>query len=329
MLEINSLVERIKTVSTSNFDALALDIYRFQYLNNEVYEQWSTYLGKTPDNVDQLSKIPFLPIEFFKSHKVQSGNWIEQVVFESSGTSGNQTSRHLVFDEQFYLDNCIRAFVSNYGSISDYTILALLPSYLERDNSGLISMVNHFIELTNSSDSGFYLNELDELYSNLLQLRDSGRKVILWGVTFALIDFAEKYKVDFPELIVMETGGMKGRREELVRSEVHEKLRKAFGVNQVHSEYGMTELFSQAYSKGAGLFYPSNTMKVIGREVNDPLAYPSNNKTVAFNIIDLANIYTCSFIESKDIGTIMEEESFEVKGRLDNSDIRGCNLLVV
>lgn len=329
MLEFNSLIERIKTIKPDQFESLALDVFKLQYQHNEVYRKWCTSLGKTPENVNELERIPFLPIEFFKSHTIMAGKWEAETTFESSGTTGADSSKHLVRDEAFYLENCRVAFEQVYGSLKDYVILALLPSYLERGNSGLVSMVNYFIQKTGSEDSGFYLNEFHLLKDKLLQLHTTGKKVLLWGVTFALLDFAESYSIDFPELIIMETGGMKGRREELVRTEVHEKLRSAFGVESIHSEYGMTELFSQAYSKGDGVFEPSHTMRVIGRDVNDPLSYPSSNKTTALNIIDLANFYTCSFIETKDLGSVDMEGRFEVKGRMDNSDLRGCNLLVV
>ncbi len=329
MLEFNSLINRIKTVRPHEFDSLALQVFELQYDHNEIYREWCTSLKKTPNTVQKLADIPFLPIEFFKSHQIKTGEWKAESVFESSGTTGIQTSRHYVANEEFYWLNCVDAFETRYGKLSEFVVLALLPSYLERGNSGLISMVNHFIELSGSSDSGFYLNEFELLYNKLRQLKAEGKKVILWGVTFALLDFAAEYQLNFPELIIMETGGMKGRREELVRSEVHAQLMNAFGVEQVHSEYGMTELFSQAYSEGEGLFKPAKTMKVVGRDVNDPLAYPSSNKTVALNIIDLANVQTCSFIETKDLGTVDEGGFFEVKGRMDNSDIRGCNLLVV
>lgn len=329
MLEFNSLIERIKTIKPDQFESLSLDVFKLQYQHNGVYRKWCTSIGKTPENVNQLEMIPFLPIEFFKSHTIMTGKWEAQMTFESSGTTGKDTSKHLVKDEDFYLENCRVAFERVYGSLSDYVILALLPSYLERGNSGLVSMVNYFIQKTDSEDSGFYLNEFELLKDKLLQLQQAGKKVLLWGVTFALLDFAEVYSIDFPELVIMETGGMKGRREELVRTEVHDKLRAAFGVQYIHSEYGMTELFSQAYSKGDGVFEPSHTMRVIGRDVNDPLSYPSSNRTTALNIIDLANIYTCSFIETKDLGSIDMGGRFEVKGRMDNSDIRGCNLLVV
>ncbi|WPZ10394.1 LuxE/PaaK family acyltransferase [Roseivirga spongicola] len=329
MLQFNSLIDRIKTVGPNTFEALAIDIFKLQYTHNQVYKEWCDSLKKTPNLVERLEQVPFLPIEFFKSHDIRTGSWNEQLVFESSGTTGSETSKHFVHSEYLYLENCVTAFEKEYGDLSDYVILALLPSYLERGNSGLISMVNHFIQKTESEESGFYLNEFQQLYDHLLSLKETGKKVILWGVTFALLDFAEEYSINFPDLIIMETGGMKGRREELVRSEVHNRLQDAFGVVGIHSEYGMTELFSQGYSKGQGVFQCSNTMAVMGRDVNDPLNYPSKNKTVALNVIDLANIYTCSFIETKDLGSVYSDGSFEVKGRLDNSDIRGCNLLVV
>ncbi|WP_420385790.1 acyl transferase [Roseivirga sp.] len=329
MPEFNSLIQRLKRLEAEQFEPLAIDIFKCQYQYNDIYHNWCTSLGKTPETVSRLGDIPFLPISFFKSQVIRTGSWKEQLVFESSGTTGMETSKHYVADEQLYLENCVRAFEKQYGALDNYIILALLPSYLERGNSGLISMVNHFIGLTNSNESGFYLNNLEELFQKLNALKKGEKKVILWGVTFALLDFAESFSVDFPELIVMETGGMKGRREEMLRTEVHASLMKAFGVQHIHSEYGMTELFSQAYSMGEGLFKPSATMRVMGRDINDPLSYPSNKRTVALNVIDLANIYTCSFIETKDLGTVYEEGSFEVRGRMDNSDLRGCNLLVV
>lgn len=329
MLEFNSLTNRIKTLQAHEFESLAIEVFELQYHYNQIYQDWCNAFGKTPQRVAELEDIPFLPIEFFKSHAIKTGSWQTQTVFESSGTTGMQASKHYVANEELYLENCVQAFEARYGSLSDYVILALLPSYLERGSSGLVSMVNRFIQLTKSVDSGFYLNELQSLSSKLLQLKEQGQKVMLWGVTFALLDFAEQYQMDFPELIIMETGGMKGRREEMVRSEVHGQLKRSFGVEQVHSEYGMTELFSQGYSQGDGIFYPASTLRVIGRDINDPLSYPSMNRTVALNIIDLANLYTCSFIETKDLGTIYNEGAFEVRGRMDNSDIRGCNLMVV
>ena len=329
MLQFNSLIERIKTVQPDQFNDLALEIFELQYHHNEVYHEWCSSLNKTPKNVSRLDEIPFLPIEFFKSHTIRTGQWQPRTTFESSGTTGKDTSKHFVKDETFYLENCRLGFESVYGSLSEYVILALLPSYLERGNSGLISMVNHFIQRTYSEHSGFYLNEFDELQEKLKFLQNGNKKVILWGVTFALLDFVERHSLNFPDLIIMETGGMKGRREELVRSEVHAHLTEAFDMDMIHSEYGMTELFSQAYSKGGGVFYPNATMKVIGRDVNDPLNYPVFDRTAAINVIDLANLFTCSFIETKDLGTVSEGGSFEVKGRMDNSDLRGCNLLVV
>ncbi|WP_286757368.1 acyl transferase [Roseivirga sp. UBA838] len=329
MAEINSLIHRIKSVSEEEFNALALDVYRFQYRYNKVYRAWCDHLKRSPQHVSRLEEVPFLPISFFKAFEIKTGQWQAASVFESSGTTGTQPSRHFVADNQLYLDNCKKAFEAIYGPLNDYVILALLPSYLERGNSGLVAMVNRFIECTNDTQSGFYLNNLEQLAHQLQTLKKGTKKVLLWGVTFALLDFAEQYSMHFPELLVMETGGMKGRREELVREEVHDRIKRAFGVKEVHSEYGMTELFSQGYSTGNGLFRPSETLKVVGRELNDPLSYPSFQHTVAFNIVDLANVHTCSFIETKDIGRVLPDGRFEVKGRMDNSDLRGCNLMVV
>ncbi len=329
MSRFNSLIDQIKTVDSANFDSVALQVFKHQYEYNEIYQKWCNSLGRTPESVSGIQDIPFLPIEFFKTHKIKTGDWTEEQVFTSSGTTGLNSSQHFVKDTNSYLNNCRKIFESNYGPLSDYIILALLPSYLERNGSGLISMVDDFIIKTGSEESGFYLNEFHELSNRLEALKISNKKVILWGVTFALLDFASNYKFDFPQLIIMETGGMKGRREEMVRSEVHELLKESFGVSNIHSEYGMTELFSQAYSDGEGVFTPGRTMKVIGRDINDPLTLSSSKSTVGLNIIDLANINTCSFIETKDLGSVHNEVRFEVKGRIDNTDIRGCNLLVI
>lgn len=328
MLNTNSLHQRIFSVNTTTFDELSLEIFRFQYDQNTLYRTFINTLGKRLEDIVKVDDIPFLPIEFFKTENVKTGEWNTETVFESSGTSQQVTSKHQVFNEEFYLRNSLNAFQAIYGGISDFAILALLPSYLERGNSGLISMVNHFIDKTDTADSGFFLNEFDELSAMLLSLKERGQKTILWGVTFALLDFAAEFQVNFPELIIMETGGMKGRREEMIRSDVHDVLKKAFHVKNIHSEYGMTELFSQGYSFGEGVFKPAHTMKVLVRDLNDPLDYPYHGKTGGLNIIDLANVNTCSFIETKDMGIVNKDGSFEVKGRIDNAEIRGCNLMV-
>ncbi len=329
MPDINSLSQRIISVNSLTFDDLALEIFRLQFDQNLVYRSFAQALGKQPNGVMKVDDIPFLPIEFFKTQNVKSGKWNAECIFESSGTTNSNTSRHHVFDEGFYLKNALMGFEESYGSLDDYTILALLPSYLERSNSGLISMVNFFIKKTNNAESGFFLNEFDVLKEKLLSLRDQGTKVILIGVTFGLLDFCDAHTINFPDLIVMETGGMKGRREEMIREDVHDVLKKSFNVGQIHSEYGMTELFSQAYSKGSGVFRPTATMKVIGRDLNDPLSYPYAGRNSGLNIIDLANFSTCSFVETKDMGSVNEDGSFEVKGRIDNAELRGCNLMVL
>lgn len=329
MPDINSLSQRIISVNSLTFDDLALEIFRLQYDQNPVYRSYVNALGKHPADIKGADEVPFLPIEFFKTKNVKTGEWNTNCVFESSGTGQAETSKHQVFDEAFYLQNCLTSFESIYGAVKGYTILALLPSYLERSNSGLVSMVNYFIKETGKDASGFFLNEFQALNDVLLSLRDRNEKVLLIGVTFGLLDFSEAFQMSFPDLIVMETGGMKGRREEMIREDVHEVLKKAFNVEHIHSEYGMTELFSQAYSIGEGVFKPSPTMKVIARDLNDPLTYPFSGRNGGLNIIDLANFKTSSFIETKDMGVVHEDGTFEVRGRIDNAELRGCNLMII
>lgn len=329
MPDINSLSERIISVNSLTFDALAMEVFRLQFQHNPIYQSYVQALGRHMDDVNNIYDIPFMPIEFFKTKNVKTGEWNTERVFESSGTSKSQTSKHHVFDEHFYLEVCLSGFEEAYGAIEEFTILALLPSYLERGNSGLISMVNHFIAKSKNPKSGFFLADFEVLRDVLVQLRDKGEKVLLIGVTFALLDFCDRHQVKFPELIVMETGGMKGRREEMIREDVHDILKSTFDVHAVHSEYGMTELFSQAYSKKEGIFKPGRTMRVISRDLNDPLTYPFVGRNGGLNIVDLANFKTCSFIETKDMGVVYEDGSFEVKGRIDNAELRGCNLMVI
>lgn len=329
MPDINSLSQRIISVNSLTFDDLALEVFKLQYDQNPVYRSFVDALGKQPADIKRVVEIPFLPIEFFKTKNVKTGEWNTSCVFESSGTTQSQTSKHQVFDEEFYLKNCLSGFESAYGSIKNYTILALLPSYLERSNSGLISMANYFIRETGKTASGFFLNEFGALNDLLRSLRDKKEMVLLIGVTFGLLDFSDAFKMSFPDLIVMETGGMKGRREEMIREDVHEVLKNTFDVEHVHSEYGMTELFSQAYSQVNGLFNPSRMMKVIARDLNDPLTYPFSGRNGGLNIIDLANFKTCSFIETKDMGVVHSDGTFEVKGRIDNAELRGCNLMMI
>ena len=323
-----SLSDQIFSFKNEDFENLALRIFKFQSHNNSVYNAYIRNLGIAIENVKSLDQIPFLPIEFFKTHKIKSGDWEVQSYFESSGTTGATTSRHYYPDQSFYLKNCEQIFSEFYAATSNYVWLALLPSYLERNGSGLVSMADHFIKEGGSEDSGFYLDQHDLLIDKLIALGKQKKQVVLLGVTFALLDLELQNEINFPELIVMETGGMKGRREELVRNDVHSLLKSKFGVDTIHSEYGMTELFSQAYSSGEGIFYPARTMRVICRDINDPLTISKDLKSGGLNVIDLANIHSCSFIETKDLGKVYENGSFEVLGRIDNSDIRGCNLML-
>ena len=310
------------------FTKKALELFKFQFEENPVYRSFCDLLYKHPSAVRKLEDIPFLPIEFFKTHKVLSTKKEIQQTFTSSGTSGSVVSQHHVADLNLYKTSFQKGFAHFYGRIEDYAVLALLPSYLERDGSSLVYMVEDMIQESKHPKSGFYLDEYEKLISVLNELKIKGKRVILLGVTYALLDLAENYHLNFPELIIMETGGMKGRRKEMIREEVHEKIKKSYGVPQVFSEYGMTELLSQAYSNGNGEFTCPPWMQVLIRDVNYPFSILKPNCTGGINVIDLANIYSCSFIETQDLGKISMNNTFEVLGRFDNSDVRGCNLLI-
>ncbi|NQX82472.1 MAG: acyl transferase [Flavobacteriaceae bacterium] len=304
-----------------------LNVFRKQALNNEVYSQYIRLLGVCVEDITEVEDIPYIPIEFFKSHEVILKNAITHKIFTSSGTTGSVVSRHLVSDIDVYKESYMNGFNKFYGNIEDYTILALLPSYIEREGSSLIYMVDDLIKRSNKPNSGFYGKNFDQLHEILISLEKNNKKTLLIGVSFALLDFCELYKVKLKNTLVMETGGMKGRRKEMVREELHGLLKEGFGVENIHSEYGMTELLSQAYSKGDGIFYPSDYMQVSIRDTQDPLSLVGHNTTGGINIIDLANVNSCSFIATQDLGKTYEDGSFEVLGRFDNSDIRGCNLL--
>jgi luxE family acyl-protein synthetase len=306
----------------------ALQMFRFQYEHNEVYHRFCSLLGRTPANVVSLTDIPFLPIEFFKTEKIYCADTPPEITFTSSGTTGSQTSRHFVKELSIYTESYRKGFELFYGDIEKYAVLALLPSYLERTGSSLITMVDDLIKRSKNPFSGFYLNEYDLLAERLTSLDRSGQQVLLIGVSFALLDLVEKHSFSLKNTIVMETGGMKGRRKELVREELHATLCKGFGVEAIHSEYGMTELLSQAYSAGKGIYRCVPWMKVLVRDTNDALSYLPIGKTGGLNIIDLANKYSCSFIATQDLGKLHNDDTFEVLGRFDNSDIRGCNLMV-
>ena len=294
-----------------------------------MYQEFCDFLKVDKRAVKSLLQIPFLPIQFFKSHTVVSNTNIIQETFASSGTTGMITSKHLVTDISLYEQSYRNAFSEFYGNIEDYTVLALLPSYLERNGSSLIYMVKDLIELSNNENSGFYLHNYDELISKLVELDNAGQNVILIGVTYALLDLIEKQKFQLKNTIIMETGGMKGKRKEMIREELHEILCTGFGVQNIHSEYGMTELLSQAYSLGKGIFECPPWMQILVRDTEDAMTYVSNGKTGGINVIDLANINSCSFIATQDLGKKQPNNSFEVLGRFDNSDIRGCNLMVI
>lgn len=328
MQTFKSFEEVLYTVNEGNFENIALALFRLQAGKNRIYSQFINHLGVEPDAVNTLGDIPFLPISFFKTHTVQSDVWTPDVVFTSSGTTGSTISHHAVKEKTFYLSNTERIFTQFFGPISDYHVLALLPSYFEREGSSLIAMADYFIRESKSPHSGFYLNNYEALVAKIKDLDSSRQKVFLLGVSFALLDVAEQFELDLSNGIVMETGGMKGRRAELTRQELHTFLKQRLHVEAIHSEYGMTELLSQGYSSGNGIFNTPSWMKVIIRDMNDPFGRKENGQTGGINVIDLANIYSCAFIETQDLGKVYQNGSFEVLGRIDNSDARGCNLLV-
>ncbi|AWA28972.1 acyl transferase [Flavobacterium magnum] len=315
--------------SQKQFEKTALKVFRYQYENNGVYRQFCDLLNVNPQDVKSLTRIPFLPIQFFKTHDVVSTSDPIQETFTSSGTTGMATSRHLITDISLYETSYRNAFKAFYGNIEDYVILALLPSYLEREGSSLIYMVEDLIQRTNNPDSGFYLFNHEQLIDKLARLESGQQTTILIGVTYGLLDLLEKQSFSLNNTIIMETGGMKGRRKEMIREELHKVLCDGFGVRAIHSEYGMTELLSQAYSLGNGIFECPPWMQVMIRDTEDALTYVGNGKTGGINIIDLANINSCSFIATQDLGKKYPNSSFEVLGRFDHSDIRGCNLMVL
>ena len=335
----NRLKEEIGRVTPGSFDRVALEVFRFQAEHNSVYGDYLRYLRCNPGRVSALHEIPFLPISFFKTHTIATGPGVTAArVFESSGTTGAETSRHYVSDPGLYEQLSVRIFERRYGPLSGFHILALLPSYLERNNSSLVYMVQHFMKLSGSGFSGFYLDDFEALNRKLAGIRQAadGRKVLLIGVTFALLDWADYFEKSWrtaeglSDIVVMETGGMKGRRREMLRQEVHDQLREKLGIAAVHSEYGMTEMVSQAYALKEGIFSYSDSLKVLIRDITDPFTLRTDGQTGGINIVDLGNLGSCSFIETSDIGrSDGGSGTFEILGRLDNSDIRGCNLLYV
>lgn len=350
----NQWNDKIFAVNEANFPNLALEIFHFQYSQNKIYKAYADMLKIEPHKVTRLSQIPFLPIQFFKTHQVKTTEFTPEFTFESSGTSQTVNSRHLIKEIDLYYQSFSETFELFYGPADKWCIIGLLPSYLERKNSSLVFMVDRLIRKSEHTRSGFYLYEYERLYETLRQLEADKQKTLFIGVSFALLDFAEKYSLPLKYTTIMETGGMKGRRKEIVRSELHQFLRDKFQVDVIHSEYGMTELLSQAYSKANGIFRSPPWMKVLIRDEEDPLAVQlgvkssefrvqdsestdqtqatrssATSKTGAINIIDLANVYSCSFIATDDAGKLHADDSFEVLGRLDNSDIRGCSLMMM
>lgn len=329
MISLQEIKKNIFCIrSPDNFNVLALKIFHYQWENNPIYREYIHQLGINPDSVNHPEAIPFLPVSFFKTHRVVTGDFKTEMTFLSSRTTGMEPSRHEVADAALYEASFMTCFERFYGKSSRYCILALLPSYSSRQDSSLVYMVDKLITAGDHPDSGFYPDVPDALFGMLQKAKSTCQPTILFGVTFALLDFAENHPMDFPDLIVMETGGMKGRRKELIREELHERLIRGFGVPAIHSEYGMTELLSQAYSQGHGRYVAPPWMRILIRDMNDPLCLAGHDQTGGMNIIDLANLHSCSFVATQDLGKTFPDGSFEVLGRFDASDIRGCSLLV-
>lgn len=320
---------KIFSVTDPGFEKLALEIFEFQYQHNSLYRQYVDTLHTDTRSIKLVNQIPFLPINFFKTHAVKTGDFEPVATFESSGTTQTVNSKHYIKNLSVYEESFLKGFEKFYGSVDEWCILALLPSYLERKNSSLVVMADDLIKKSNHPQSGFYLYNHAELADQLKLLENKGQKTLLIGVTYALLDFAAQFPMNLRHCIVMETGGMKGRREEMIREEVHSILKTAFGLNEIHSEYGMTELLSQAYSNGQGIFACPPWMKVLLREEEDPFAVTNKPGTGVINIVDLANVYSCSFIATDDAGKIHPDDRFEVLGRIDHSDIRGCSLMTL
>ena len=325
MLSFQNQIFNIETEQA--FNRLAIDVFNHQFLNNSVYHDFCNYLKINPSAIKTIEQIPFLPISFFKTHSIKTGAFKAQKVFLSSGTTGTTTSKHYVKDLLLYEKSYRTAFKQFYGAIEDYCVLGLLPSYMEREGSSLIYMVDDLIKKSKNKTSGFFLDEHQKLIEILEKNIKNKQKTILFGVSFALLDLAEKYAIDLSKVIIMETGGMKGRRKELTREELHGVYKQRFNASEIHSEFGMTELLSQAYSSGKGVFKTPPWMKIMLRDITDPFSFLSAHQTGGINVIDLANIHSCSFIATQDLGKL-NTEGFEVLGRLDHSDLRGCNLMV-
>jgi phenylacetate-coenzyme A ligase PaaK-like adenylate-forming protein len=328
MESLNGLQSRVLNLDETDFRQVALEVFHRQAVENKVYGEYLGYLGVDPNKIDQLEAIPFLPIELFKTQKIVCGSWQAETVFTSSGTGKKDVSKHYVQDLSFYAEVSLRIFEHFYGSPEHYHILALLPSYLERSGSSLVHMINHLIQKSNSIYSGFYLNDHQQLIERLQTLNaQKDRKIMLWGVSFALLDLAEMGPLDLSEAVVIETGGMKGRREEMIRPALHQTLLESFGGSEIQSEYGMAELTSQAYTVN-GRFQTPGWMRIFIRDINDPFDFMPPGRVGGVNVIDLSNLHSCAFIETQDLGEVDQHGRFQILGRMDNTDARGCNLLV-
>ena len=327
MEEIQKFRQRILQINENNFDPIALELFKFQAVYNPVYRDYLSFINVKPEKIHDVSEIPFLPIRFFKSHQVKTGVWTAEKIFHSSGTTVTGHAAHHLDDLNFYTAHARKFFEKIFGSLKNLNFLAVLPSYQERDDSSLVYMADNFIRNTDCDLSGFYLNDYEKLSIVLELCRKQHKPTFLLGVTFALLDLIQQ-GIDFSGVVVMETGGMKGRRQELTRRHVHQQLCEAFGVLKIHSEYGMTELLSQAYSKVDALFKTPPWMKILIREINDPMKYCKDGQTGGINIIDLANINSCSFISTQDLGRV-KKNGFEILGRFDHSEARGCNLMTL
>lgn len=326
MQSSNSFKTNIFHINNQNFDNHALELFNYQFDNNKTYRDYVKHLNVRPEEVSEVSEIPFLPIQFFKKYKIMTGSFRAQHVFESSGTTGAR-SRHYVDDLDFYKNVSHKIFESFFGDLKGAAVIGLLPSYLERGNSSLVYMVDHFVNESGNKHSGFYLDNQEMLLEKLKNLSNQKSPVFLFGVTFALLELANRYQFDFENLYILETGGMKGRGKELIREELHSKLKKAFNTSNIYSEYGMTELLSQAYLQNDGFFHTPPWMKILVRQIHDPFDGAGNGQVGILKIIDLANVHSCAFIETEDLG-LVDTNKFKVVGRLDNTDLRGCNLLL-
>jgi hypothetical protein len=327
--EIKDLLHSLRRSKTPEFfDYVAILIFQYQYKYNPVFQDFCNHVNRTPDNVKDVLKIPFLPVTAFKHHKVVSGLWSEDTIFRSSATTGSVRSQHFVRDLKWYQNNTVHIWNKYYHPPETYCFLGLLPGYLERNDASLVAMADYFMKKSAYSESGFYLNDYNALYERLLHCRDNNIPTVLFGVSFALLDFCESFHIDFPKLIIIETGGLKGRHKDMTREAIHLTISDSFGVKDVHSEYGMTELFSQAYSLSQGVFTPPDVMKVAAMQINDPFTTESHGKTGVIAIIDLWNLDSCSFIQTEDVGIVNADGTFRVLGRLDHSELRGCNLML-